>query len=339
MTQSNHLHKRKSASGLWNGIALIQFAGIAAAAGWIAYSRKVIDHCLPLPNAVNAPRQLLSSATCGMLNFYADRSGAGRPLVLLHAINAAASAYEVRPLFHHYQGQRPVFALELPGFGFSERSNRVYSAQLYQDAITEFLQREVKAPADVVALSLSSEFAASAALARPELFASLTLISPSGLRARNTGRATQRANDSGVSDIVYRAFSYPLWGQAFFDLLVTRKSIRWFLQQSFAGPVDEGLAEYDYLTAHQIGAHHAPLYFVSGKLFTRDAASRLYERLRTPTLALYDEDAFTSFELLPRALERNAQWRAVRIWPTRGLPHFERLSETTQALNAFWAGH
>lgn len=334
----SHRSKHTRRVRLWNAIALLNVTGAAAAAGWIAYSRKVIDHCLPLPNAVNAPRQLLSSATCGMLNFYADRSGGGRPLVLLHAINAAGSAYEMRPLFQHYQGRRPVFALELPGFGFSERSKRVYSAQLYQDAITEFLQREVKAPADVVALSLSSEFAASAALAHPELFASLGVISPSGLRLRNTGRATQRANDSGVSDIVYKAFSYPLWGQAFFDLLVTRRSIRWFLQQSFAGPVDEELVEYGYLASHQIGAHHAPLYFVSGKLFTRDVAERVYERLSVPTLAIYDQDAYTSFDLLPRVLERNARWRAERIWPTRGLPHFEKLSETTQALDAFWAG-
>lgn len=312
----------------------MKIAGVAAAAGWIAYSRKVIDHSLPLPNAVNAPRQLLSSATCGMLNFYSDRSGTGRPLVLLHSINAAGSAYEMRPLFHHYQGSRPVFALELPGFGFSERSKRVYSAQLYQDAITEFLQREVKAPADVVALSLSSEFAAAVALAQPALFASLSVISPSGMGARNGSGGA----DSGIGNILHAAFSYPLWGQALFDLLVTRKSIRWFLQQSFAGPVDEGLVEYGYLTSHQIGAHHAPLYFISGKLFTRDVAGRVYERLSMPTLAIYDQDPYTRFELLPRVLERNPQWRAERIWPTRGLPHFEKLNETTRALDAHWAG-
>ena len=317
---------------------LLFTAAIAAAGGWIAYSKKVIDHCLPLPNAVDAPRQLLSSQTAGMLNYYADRSGSGRPLVLLHSINAAGSAYEMRPLFNFYQGRRPVFALELPGFGFSERSDRVYSAQLYQDAITEFLQREVKAPADVIALSLSSEFAASAALAQPGLFASLALISPSGLRLRNTGRPTQRASDTGISDAVYKAFSYPLWGQAFYDLLVTRRSINLFLRQSFTGPVDEGLADYDYLTGHQIGAHHAPLYFVSGKLFNRDIAERVYERLATPVLVLFDQDAYTNFDLLPQVTQRNPQWQMTRIQPTRGLPQFEKLAETTQALDVFWQG-
>ena len=39
-----------------------------------------------------------------------------RPLLLLHSINASASAYEVKPLFEHYRQQRPVYAPDLPGF-------------------------------------------------------------------------------------------------------------------------------------------------------------------------------------------------------------------------------
>ena len=34
----------------------------------------------------------------------------GTPLVLLHSINAAPSAMEMRPLFEHYRDKRPVWA-------------------------------------------------------------------------------------------------------------------------------------------------------------------------------------------------------------------------------------
>ena len=59
--------------------------------------------------------------------------------MLIHSINATASAYEMKALFEAYRGTRPVFAIELPGFGSSERSKRIYSPQLYQDTIVEFL--------------------------------------------------------------------------------------------------------------------------------------------------------------------------------------------------------
>jgi pimeloyl-ACP methyl ester carboxylesterase len=310
---------------------------LTAAGGWIAYSALGIDHNLPLPTAIAAERLPISGENTGRLNVYVDRQGSMRPLVLVHSINAAASAYEMRPLFEHYRGSRPIWALELPGFGFSERADRVYAPQLYQEAILELLTNHVEQPADVVALSLGCEFIASAALARPELFHSLVFISPTGFTRREDGRSSQRASQMGLSDATYRFLSFPLWAQALYDLIVTRRSIQFFLQQSFVGPVNQDLADYGYLTGHQSGARFAPLYFLSGQLFTPDIRQQVYARLSLPVLVLYDRDAFVGFDALPDFVKRRTNWEAVRIAPSQGLPHFERLDETALALNSFWA--
>ncbi|MBZ0291792.1 MAG: alpha/beta hydrolase, partial [Anaerolineae bacterium] len=152
-----------------------------AAGGWIIYSSRSIDHDLHLPKAIDAEKQrFLGTRTTRFMNYYADTSAEGRPLVLIHSINAAASAYEMKPIFEHYRGSRPVYALELPGFGFSERSDRYYSYEMFKDAILDFMVDVVKEAADVVALSLSCEFMARAALEAPEHFHSLVMISPSG---------------------------------------------------------------------------------------------------------------------------------------------------------------
>ncbi|MEZ4717272.1 MAG: hypothetical protein R2851_14485 [Caldilineaceae bacterium] len=58
-------------------------------------------------------------------------------------------------------------------------------------------------------------------------------------------------------------------------------------------------ADYAYATSHQPGARHAPLYFLSGQLFTPDALNKLYAPLTVPTLILYDQDPNISFERLP----------------------------------------
>ena len=93
---------------------------------------------------------------------------------------------------------------------------------------------------------------------------------------------------------------------------------------------------YDYISAHQPGAEHAPLYFLSGQLFTRDVRERIYAQVTIPTQVLYDRDAFVSFEALPAFVEAHDNWHATRIAPTLGLPHFEKLDETIEALEAFW---
>lgn len=318
------------------GAPLVSLAvgALAAAGGWIGYSATMIDHNLPLPLALNAERHLFTGRISGLLNYYVDDSGAGRPLVLVHSINAGASSYEMKPLFEHYRGQRPVYSLDLPGFGFSERSDRRYSAEMYAAAVRDFLTEIVQAPADVAALSLGSEFAARAALEAPGLFNSLVLLSPTGLGKEKKGGEGSNGSGSGTA---YKLFSVPLWSQAFYDLLVTRPSLHYFLQKSFHGPVDQGMENYAYLTTHQPGARYAPLTFISGQLFTPQVRKQVYAKVTTPALVIYDEDAFTSFTELPDLLLDHPNWNAVRITPTRGLPHFEQTETTVRVLDNFWA--
>ncbi len=313
---------------------------ITVVGGWLLYSRYAIDHNQALPPAIDAERERFSGEKTGFLNVYADvnadQSAKQPPLVLIHSINAAGSAYELRPIFQAYRGQRDVYALDLPGFGFSERADRVYSPNLYKDAILALLDR-IGVPADVIALSLGCEFAARAALERPDAFRSLALISPSGFTSREQKRASQNASDKGTSDTFLKLFSVPLWSQAFYDLIATPQSIRFFLKQSFEGAVDPGLENYGYLTSHQPGARFAPLYFVSGMLFSPDIRVAVYAKLSLPVLVLYDRDAFVRFDTLPDFLAAHDNWQAVRVEPTKGLPQFEQLADVTHALDEFWA--
>lgn len=318
-------------------LRLLAALPFAVAGSWIAYSKLAIDHNVPLPDALPARRVVFAAKTAVNLNYYVDQQAKGRPLVLIHSVNAAASAYEMGPLFQYYRQQRPVYALDLPGFGFSDRPDRVYTPQYFAESILDFLETQVQEPADVVALSLGCEFTARAALAMPALFHSLTFISPSGFNRRNTGRATQQASMRDRSERLYNLLANPLWGSALFDLIATRRSIQFFLKQSFVGSITPGFVDYAYATAHQPGAKNASLYFVSGLLFTDEVRTRIYEKLQTPTLVIYDRDAFSRFDMLPDVLRKNASWREARIVPSMGLPQFEKLPDTAQAMESFWS--
>lgn len=311
-------------------------AALYTVVGWIVYSRFFVNHRRPLPYAIDAKREDFVTEKAGLVSYYTDRRGNGRPLVLIHSLNAAASAYEMRPIFERYRGTRPVYALELPGFGFSGRDDIEYSVELFTDAIKALIQRTGDLAVDVVALSLGCEFAAWTALINPDLIHSLTLISPSGFTRREDKVASQRASEGSASDIALNFFRFPLWSQAFFDLLTIRPGLRFFLKRSFEGEIHNGLLEYGYSTSHQPGARYAPFYFVSGKLFTPNIRDAVYEKLTLPVLVLYDRDGFVRFDTLREVVDLRDNWQAVRIHPTLGLPQFEEMDQVAAALDHFW---
>jgi len=286
-----------------------------------------------LPNAFSADRFSFPLAGFGRVGYYADTSGTGRPLLLLTSINAAASAYEVRPLFQAYRGTRPVYAMEWPGFASSDRPDIRYSPTLMTRALRQMVNL-IGTDVDVVALSLGSEFAARAALEEPRI-RTLALISPTGLGAAQGG--TQVAAATQKAENLYGNLSNPLWASPLYTLISSKPSIFFFLKGSFEGRPDDGLVEYSYVTSHQPGARYAPLHFIGGLLFTPDAYTQLYSRVTQPTLVLYDRDAFVNFDRLPEFTASHPNAQAVRVTPTRGLPQFEQLGKVTAALDAFWA--
>jgi len=284
-----------------------------------------------LPNALATTRSSYRAASGEHVAYYQDDTGSGRPLVLIHSINAACSSFEVKPFFEHYRGKRPVYSLDLPGFGHSSRPKSGYSPAFYAETIADFLRQVVGQPADLLALSLSAEFAARAALNAPEQVASLVMISPTGFgRQSLPGTRTAR---------FIRAFlGLPLLGQGLFRLVSSRPSIRYFLGRSLTTDVPSDVIDYAYATSHQPGARHAPLTFLSTQLFTANAVAALYDRLTDlPVLAIADRDPYVTFEHLPELLARRPNWRSVSLAPNLGLPHWERPEETMKALDDFWS--
>ena len=286
----------------------------------------------PLPPALDAPIAELHTPSAGRIAYYADEDGDGRPLLLVHSVNAAPSSFEVKPFFDHCRGHRPVYSVDLPGFGQSERTDRVYTPTLFAEAIGAVLEQVIGTPADVLALSLSGELAARAALDMPGSVASLVLVSPTGFSKRTPpGPAVGRA--------AYRALTVPLWAQGLFDLLTTKPSIRYYLNKSFTGAAPQELVDYAYATAHQPGARFAPLTFLSMQLFTPNALDRLYAKLGDcPVLAIADRDPYVGFEQLPGFAAARANWRHETLAPNMGLPHWEHPEATFELLEGFWRG-
>lgn len=281
----------------------------------------------------------------GRLSYYASTatpalSGAAkqRPLLLIHSVNAAGSAYEVKPLYEHYRETRPVYAVDLPGFGFSERGNRLYSPRLMTDAVLAMaaeikrLHKPLDSGIDALAVSLGSEFLARAAAEQPTAFRSTALVSPTGFdrRAPFDGPA---GSDRGTA-WMYRTFTARLWTRGLWRTLTRPGTIRFFLNKTWGSKhIDEGMLAYDVLTTRQPGARHAPFRFVSGYLFSGDI-TRVYASLRRPVWMVHGvRGDFVDYRH-KTAFIKQPNW-SFTVLLTGALPHFEEPAGFITAYDAF----
>lgn len=286
-------------------------------------------------------QQLDLNGPQGVLRLYASQpslAGAPRPLLLVHSINAAASAREWAPVFHALAEQRPVYALDLPGYGHSARPAMRYTARLMTDAIhqvqTHIQAEHPRQTLDAVALSLGCEFLARAASERPEAYASVGLVSPTGFNRDRPWDGPEGSHRG--KDWLYRNLTRPLWKERLFALLTSRSSVRFFLRKTFGSKnVPEDFVDYAWRSAHQPGAAYAPFDFLSGFLFSADS-TRLYDALHMPVWMVHgDRGDFTDYRR-KRFYTDRPNW-TIQEYQAGALPHYDLPQRFLNDYSAFLA--
>jgi len=292
-----------------------------------------------LPPALPAKVSKLRVDGFGEVCLY-SRAGAdgGRPVLLVHTVNAAASAYDVRPVFEGLSDARGVHALDLPGFGRSDRPERRYTPRLMTDAVhaaVDAVRATRDAPLHLLGASLGTEFVARAVYERPDAFASVALVSPTGLEG---GRRRDGPEGSTLGkDWAHRMLTCGGLGRLMFRGLRRPGVIRYFLEKTWGRrEIDEGLHAYCVQTTRVPGAEHAPLSFLSGFLFSGDI-NRVYEAIGRPGWITHGvRGDFVKFGGAA-SLAAQPHW-SIREYDTGALPYFEQPDTFVEEYEAFLEG-
>jgi len=329
--------KRRGLFGVTPGRAAAGL-GAAAAAAYAVYlmgaSRSRRRPVTELPNALG---MRLDYVPWGDVHYaYYAREGRGRPLVLLHSINAVASAHEMRPIARAFlrDRDRPVYALEWVGFGHSDRPEIDYTPGLLEDQLEHWLERVIRPAggADVVGLSLGATYAAEVARRRPDLVRSLVALEPAGLGDESTeiGRGWSRL-----------LFTLPGVQRAFYDRLTTPEALARFARDNLFTPefgVPDEYVNFAAETARVEGAPRPLDDFLSGRM-SPDDALETFRRLRQPLLLIHGTVASRRMESYTRLPELEGRPNVTVVsLPTGSMPHWERAREVAERIRDFVDG-
>ncbi len=202
----------------------------------------------------------------------------------MHSFAPGASSYEWRKNVDALAGQFRVYALDLLGFGLSDRPAIDYSAETYIDLLGDFLKEVVGQPAVVVAHGLSGAYAVTCAYRRPQLFEKLILVSP-----------PVALLEEYTPDILHTALKVvlkaPIVGESIYNLLTSRRAIQdYYDRQGYHNPglITDQLVEYVFNSAHQENSHYPAI-----SLWGKELAANIQEplaRLRVPVTAIWGRE-------------------------------------------------
>jgi pimeloyl-ACP methyl ester carboxylesterase len=247
------------------------------------------------------------------------RQNPGTPILFVHGVGAGSSSFTWRKNFDELAKSFRVYAIDLLGFGLSEKPATVhYSADLYSELITDFIREIAGGKAHVVALSLGAAYAARAAYQEPELISSVTLISPTG-----AGNLNSRPGMTGAA--FYGLLQSPVLGTSFYNVVASERSIRDYAAKQFfydKRRVTERFVAHHYATSHLPGAQHAIAAFLSG--FLNADIKEAFANLSLPiTLVWGRQDVVNPLANAAELLQLNPNADLEIFDRARMLPHEE----------------
>jgi pimeloyl-ACP methyl ester carboxylesterase len=265
--------------------------------------------------------------------------GTGKPLLLIHGFGACFGHWKKNiPVLA--QGGYQVFALDLLGFGGSDKPNLDYSLEIWQTQIKDFWQEHIQRPTVFVGNSIGGLLALMLMVDYPEITAGGVVINcAGGLNHRpDELNLPLRMVMGGFTSLV----SSPFLGKFVFNQIRQKERIRSTLYQVYTdrNAVTDELVEMLYQPSCDLGAQK-----VFASVLTAPPGPRpvdLLPRLQHPLLVLWGEnDPWTPIKGAKIYQERALKDAKTQFFPIPQAGHCPQ-DEKPEAINRLildWLNH
>ena len=147
-------------------------------------------------------------------DMFCARRGKGENVLFIHSLGITPCSFEWRDTFRVMSNSARVWALDLPGYGRSEKRCRAYTAIDYIRAIKDFLVKRIHAPTVLVASGICAAYALFVAYSLPVFVKGVvisggyTCVDDIEYYSRKRGLSPQGISNIFTSEEIKRAIEY-----------------------------------------------------------------------------------------------------------------------------------
>jgi pimeloyl-ACP methyl ester carboxylesterase len=256
--------------------------------------------------------------------------GDGAPVVLLHSFGPGHDSEQWRTVAEIMAHDHRVHALDLLGWGLSERPAITYDGEIYIEMVRDFLADVVGDRALIVAAGLPAAYAVQVAVDHPDRVTALALVTPLGI--------DRNGDEPDLRDaLAYGLLRLPILGTSALNVYTSRAAIQHHLRREiFAAPerVDAALVDHHHRSSHQPGSHSALAACLCGYL--NHSVAEVLAKLKPPLWIAWGSRATTpSVDSADRWI-RLVPEAELEIFEGAGnLPHAEHAAQFASRLSRF----
>ena len=276
---------------------------------------------------------------CSEYNYYEWRfgkiryitKGEGSPLLLIHDLTIGSSLYEYHSIIDALSAKHKVYAIDLLGYGMSDKPYITYTNFLYVQLVIDFIKHIIGKKTDLIATGDSAQIAVMTCHNDPEAINKLIFINPQSLYESNLIPSKQ-------TKLFKLMIETPIIGTFLYNLLISKTSMTNIFRQEYFYNLSN-IKEQDILS--YLEAAHYPDYsskHIFASYISKYTNTNIIHALKEINHSMYiiggqeEPDIDTTIE---NYTYYNTSIESVLIPYTKHLPHMEEPKETVWHMNIF----
>lgn len=293
----------------------------------------VINKCIKLSatskNLLSDEKSLCFKWRFG--NIHYTKTGTGKPLLLIHDLNASSNSFEWNQMVGLLKNHYTVYTIDLIGCGRSEKPDLTYTNYLYVQMLSDFIKSEIGHRTNVIATGASSALTVMACNNSPELFDQIMLISPESFLACN-----QIPNKH--SKVYKFILDLPVIGTLLYHIATSKQAIREdFVNNYYHNPyaIHSSVIDIYYESSH-IGESPKSLYSSVKCNYTKCSITNSLKKIDNSIYIVSGKEMDNIEEIIKEYQRCNPAIESSLIAHSKFLPQLENSSELFNVIQMFF---